>query len=116
MEPPVPGSESFLASLIQYIEAAPSLDGWQPDSTLLSVLLIATIVQKGGIIVDVKREAGNGKGKARAREKVADVHKVAGYLRAVSRLTPGTTLRRLIMIIAGVSRDLRLVNPSTPRR
>jgi len=53
---PTPGTPSFLPLLIDHLLTSPQLRGWNFDPTLLSALLIALIVRRGGVIVDVLRD------------------------------------------------------------
>ena len=53
---PTAGSPSFLPSLIAHLGDSRQLHGWTFDPTLLSVLLLALIVKRGGVILDVLRE------------------------------------------------------------
>ncbi|WWC94669.1 hypothetical protein V866_001517 [Kwoniella sp. B9012] len=49
---PQKGSPSFTALLLRYVLAHPSLDGWPINPSLFSVLLLAMIVRKGGVVID----------------------------------------------------------------
>ena len=72
MPRPEPGAASFLPTLIAHLHDQPFLNTWNFDSTLFSVILIALIVRRGGLIVDVVREDG----KTRSRQRVDRVIKV----------------------------------------
>jgi hypothetical protein len=50
MDLPDLGSSGYLPELLHYLEAQPNLGGF------FSVILLATIVRKGGIVIDVQRE------------------------------------------------------------
>ncbi|WWC71831.1 uncharacterized protein I206_105790 [Kwoniella pini CBS 10737] len=47
------GSPSFTPLLLRYVLSHPSLKGWSINPSLLSVLLLALIVRKGGILIDI---------------------------------------------------------------
>jgi hypothetical protein len=50
---PTPGSPDFTPALIEAIESEPSLLGWEVDGTLVAVILVALVVGRGGVIIDV---------------------------------------------------------------
>ncbi len=76
---PTPGTPSFLPLLIAHLHDPPSLAGWNFDPTLLSVLLIALIVRRGGVIIDVERDGSSG-----SKEGVKKVVKVVQAVRSSS--------------------------------
>ncbi|ORX40769.1 hypothetical protein BD324DRAFT_612059 [Kockovaella imperatae] len=53
MDLPPLGSSSFVPLLLAGIADQPSLQGWKPDPTLFSTILISLIVNRGALIVDV---------------------------------------------------------------
>lgn len=50
---PAPGSPDFTRVLLDALQAHPSLYSWDFDGTLVAVFLLARIVRRGGVIVDV---------------------------------------------------------------
>lgn len=50
---PTPGSPDFTPALIEALEDEPSLYGWELDGTLVAVILLALVVRRGGVIIDV---------------------------------------------------------------
>jgi hypothetical protein len=89
---PSPGSHAFTPQLIRSVLADPSLKGWDFDSSLFTTILLALIVGKGGVIVDVSsdREDGNdassekGRGWKGNEGKGKGVDKVGNVVKAVS--------------------------------
>ncbi|WVR07841.1 hypothetical protein IAU60_004884 [Kwoniella sp. DSM 27419] len=53
-EIPLPsiGSRGFTARLLAHASSHPALAGWQIDPSLFSVLLLALVVRRGGLVVD----------------------------------------------------------------
>ncbi|WVQ67195.1 uncharacterized protein L199_005390 [Kwoniella botswanensis] len=49
------GSPSFTPLLLRYVLAHPSLDGWPINPSLFSVIILAMIVRKGGVVVDTNK-------------------------------------------------------------
>lgn len=104
---PPPGSAAYTPKLIRYLLHEPALQNWEFDTSLFTTILLALIVDKGGVIVDVapatekdkpssgaageargsrRRASAQGKGKGKAMDKVMRA------VQAVSRLR--TRLRR----------------------
>lgn len=50
---PCPGVPSYTPQLIRTLLTNPALEGWNFDPTLFTVILLALIVNQGGVIVDV---------------------------------------------------------------
>ncbi|WWC91529.1 uncharacterized protein L201_006475 [Kwoniella dendrophila CBS 6074] len=55
-EIPKLGSPSFTPLLLRYILTHPALKGWSINPSLFSILLLAFIVRKGGIVIDVPKK------------------------------------------------------------
>ena len=77
---PQPGTPSFTPLLLRTLLSAPSLHGWTFDPNLFSVLLLALIVKKGGVIVDVLDEPTSS---SRGAEREAGREKVVRVIQAV---------------------------------
>jgi len=71
-----PGTPSCLPILIAHLNESPQLQGWNFDPTLLSVLLFAFIIRRGGAIIDVLRDTNKGKSREGVRGVVRVVSEV----------------------------------------
>ncbi|WVF73128.1 hypothetical protein IAT40_007947 [Kwoniella sp. CBS 6097] len=49
------GSSSFTPRLLSYVLSHPSSNGWQISPSLFSALLLALVVKRGGVVIDVEQ-------------------------------------------------------------
>lgn len=81
---PTPGSPSYIPSLLNHINSHDHLQSFSPDPILFSAILLALIVDRGRLIVDLPRTT-----------KVKEKRKVIQHLSAISTAVLGRTTRAI---------------------
>lgn len=55
---PEPGADDFLLVLIDTLSEHPALEDWQFDDTTLWLIVLALLIRKGGVIIDLAETTG----------------------------------------------------------
>ncbi|KAL7418266.1 hypothetical protein Q5752_006722 [Cryptotrichosporon argae] len=108
---PQPGAPSFTRQLYATLARAPSLNGWIPDPSLFSTLLLALIVKQGGVLVDAPKKSARAAGK----EAVTILRCIFGLEPIVVRCdetTDPTSFARAITCESAGRRDRPITTPS----